>query len=80
MSEPVKLNRQDGEPVIYFCNEDLEMQGINPLEVSDEQFERIFDELQEYFAVDSFSHALGEAIQSVLGDVARTDDSSKTTN
>jgi hypothetical protein len=43
----------------------LELIGIDPATVSEEQFDRIVDELQEYYN-DGFQHALKECANSVL--------------
>ena len=61
-----KLDRDNGEPILFLCDEDLEMTDAIPdaSKVSDEKFRRIVDKLKDHYN-ECFIDTLADIIDQV---------------
>jgi len=55
-----------GQPILFLCDEDLDPLGVDAKKVTNEQFEEILSELQEYYNT-NFTEALQQAVECVFG-------------
>jgi hypothetical protein len=61
----ISQERKSGVAVLHFCDEDLQMIGIDPERINDEAFERIIDGLREYYNT-CFTDVLQDIVAGVL--------------
>jgi hypothetical protein len=57
---------RNGQPILFLCDEDLELLEVDAKKITNEQFEEIFSELQEYYNT-YFMEVLQETVERVLG-------------
>jgi hypothetical protein len=62
-----KIDRKEGEGILFLCDEDLESIGVEPSNITDEQWIDVLEYLKDYYN-DTFQHALNEAVSSILED------------
>jgi hypothetical protein len=55
-----------GQPILFLCDEDLELLEVDAKKITNEQFDEIFSELQEYYNT-YFMEVLQETVERVLG-------------
>lgn len=63
----MQIDRKGGTGFLSVSDEDLWLIGINPLFVTDEEFQRIVDGLMDHYN-DNFTEVLADIVRQVKGD------------
>jgi phytoene/squalene synthetase len=64
--EVMQIDRKGGTGLLFLSDEDLELAGVDPASINDQEFEQIVDELMEYYN-DNFTGVLADIVRQLRG-------------
>jgi phytoene/squalene synthetase len=62
----MQIDRKGGTGLLFLSDEDLELAGVDPASINDQEFEQIVDELMEYYN-DNFTGVLADIVRQLRG-------------
>lgn len=62
----MQIDRKGGTGFLFVSDEDLQLVGVDPANISDEQFQRIVNGLTDYYN-EGFTDVLADILQQVKG-------------